>query len=144
MQKRTIAIVIPYTRNGKILLQERTSISKWGEEWSYWGGGVDEGETKEEAARRELREELEFEIKELKYIGKCKKVLKRIKPPHDNWELTYEIFMTKVKEDLSQFKIHEGDNLHFFTIQDAKELIMAPQIDRETLGLVEEFLKEKI
>ena len=39
MKTRTIAIVVPYTKDKKILLQNRKSISKWGEEWSFWGGG---------------------------------------------------------------------------------------------------------
>ncbi|MEK6868573.1 MAG: NUDIX hydrolase [Nanoarchaeota archaeon] len=141
--ERTIAIVIPYTKDGKILLQERKSISKWGEEWSFWGGGVEKRETKEAAAKREIREELEFEIKESEYLGKCKRVLKRIKTPYDDWELTYEIFATKVKEDLSQFKVHEGDNMEFVTMQEARRLVMAPQIDNETLDLVEKFLRER-
>jgi hypothetical protein len=42
MEKRTIAIVVLYTDDKQILMQNRTSMSKYGEEWSYWGGGVED------------------------------------------------------------------------------------------------------
>lgn len=76
MKSRSIAIVVPYTDKRKILLQKRTSIKKWGEEWSFWGGGIEDGETKEDAARRELKEELDMDIKELHYLGKIIQIVK--------------------------------------------------------------------
>ena len=139
MKSRTIAIVVPYTENKKILLQNRKSINKWGEEWSFWGGGQETNESIEEAARREIKEELNFKVNELKYLGKLSKVQKRIKPPFDEVELTYEIFMTKVEEDLSQFTVGEGDGMNFFNIIDARDLTMAPEIDSKTLDKIEEF-----
>jgi 8-oxo-dGTP pyrophosphatase MutT (NUDIX family) len=37
--------------------------------WGNFGGAVERGETKEEALRREIREELEFEVKQFEYFG---------------------------------------------------------------------------
>ena len=143
MKSRTIAIVVPYTKNKKILLQSRKSISKWGEEWSFWGGGQEPNESIDEAARREIKEELHLDVKELKYLGKLSKVQKRIKPPFDEVELTYEIFMTKVNDDLSQFTVDEGDGMDFFYINDARDLTMAPEIDSMTLDKIEEFFSKQ-
>jgi len=142
MKSRTIAIVIPYTKDKKILLQNRKSISKWGEEWSFWGGGQEPNESIEEAARREIKEELNFNLKELNYLGKLSKIQKRIKEPFDEVEISYEIFMTPVSDNLSQFKVSEGDGINFFSINDARNLTMAPEIDSKTLDMVEEFFSE--
>ena len=144
MKSRTIAIVIPYTDKQKILLQKRTSIKKWGEEWSFWGGSIEEGETKEDAARRELKEELDMDIKELHYLGKITQTLKKCKPPYEEWEITYEIFVTKIIEDKFQFNVKEGDGLDFFEIEEARKLVMAPKIDKKALDIVQKFLNESL
>lgn len=141
MKTRTNALVVPYTHEGKILLQKRHSISKWGEEWSFWGGGIDEGETKEQAARRELKEELDFDVPQLEYIGSVEKVMKHIKSL-ELWHITYELFVTLISSDLRQFHVKEGDGLGLFSLSEARHLKMAP-IDGKALDLVESFLLPK-
>ncbi len=123
-------------------MQKRTSIKKWGEEWSFCGGGIEEGETKEAAARRELKEELDLDIKELYYLGQITQILKKYNPPYEEWKITYEIFATKVTYDKSQFNVNEGDGLDFFEIEEARKLVMAPKIDKKVLDLVQKFLNE--
>ena len=83
MKSRTIAIVIFYTDKNEIMLQNRKSMMKWGEEWGFWGGGLDEGETKEEVAKREIKEELDYDVKNLKYIGTLTEIITRYKNPND-------------------------------------------------------------
>ena len=117
-------------------------MSKWGEEWSFWGGGQELNESIEEAARREIKEELHFDLEELKYLGKLSKIQKRIKEPFDDVELTYEIFMSQVDDDLSQFTVDEGDGMDFFSMNDARNLTMAPEIDSKTLDMIEEFFSK--
>lgn len=140
MNKRTIALVVPYTKSGKILLQKRSSISKWGEEWSFWGGGVEKGETSQQAARREIKEELDFDIGRLTYVGRKKGVLRNTHTRQD-WELTDDIYVTEVIEDKAQFTVHEGDGLGFFTMAQARKLMMAPKMDNVILDTVERYLK---
>ncbi len=138
MKTRTIAIVVLYTEDKRILLQKRHSISKWGEEWSFWGGGIDEGETKEQAARRELNEELDFDVPKLEYIGSVEKIMKHIKDM-ELWHITYELFVTLISSDLRQFHVREGDGLGLFSLSEARHLKMAP-IDGKALDIVESFL----
>jgi mutator protein MutT len=140
MKSRTIAVVIFYTDEHKILLQNRKSIMKWGEEWSFWGGGLDPGETKEDAAIREIKEELDFNVKDLKYLGSLTEIIERYKDPNDKRRITYEIFVSKIEEDPSLFKVKEGDGLAFFTLKETKDLAMVPKIDEKTLVIVEKFL----
>lgn len=141
MNTKKVSIVIPYTVDKKILLQDRHSIKKWGEEWGFWGGKIEEGETDIQAAHREIKEELNFIMNNITYIGETKELLKKYAPPHKEWLLHYKIFITKVKEELSQFKVNEGDGLKFFTIKEARKLTLAPVIDYKTLDILEKYFK---
>lgn len=56
---RTVASLAIYnTKTDKILVQDRTSISKFGEEVTFFGGGLDGDEIPLQAAQRESTEEL--------------------------------------------------------------------------------------
>ncbi len=133
MKSRDIAIVVFYTEDKKIMLQDRKSIKKWGEEWGFWGGGIEPDETKEQAAIREIKEELNYKIKveNLKYLGNITKILTRHNNSTDKRKITLEIL----------FKVNEGDGLSFFTIKQARKLKMVPELDHEVLDLVEKYLK---
>ena len=51
MKTRTVALIIFYDENKKILLQDRKTISKWGEEWGFFGGGLVKGRKRRSATR---------------------------------------------------------------------------------------------
>lgn len=55
---RRVAAVLLVDRSGRILLQLRSADAPASPgQWSFPGGGIEQGEEPEEAARRELREE---------------------------------------------------------------------------------------
>ena len=56
-----------------------------------------------------------------------------------DFDLTFEIFVSKVKEDISQFKILEGDGGKFLTLEECRKLKMAPIIDKLALDKLEEY-----
>jgi len=61
--------VILIASNGTILLQYRDKDSKWNQDsWSEFGGQIEEGETPEEAVKRELKEELGIKLADLKFF----------------------------------------------------------------------------
>ncbi len=55
---KEVAVALFYDAKGNILLQDRRQRSKWGEEYGFFGGKVEEGETAEQAIAREIHEEL--------------------------------------------------------------------------------------
>ena len=59
------ACVIIEDGQGKILLQKRVDDGKWG----YHGGAIEIDESAEEALRREVREELNLELDEIRLQG---------------------------------------------------------------------------
>lgn len=60
---KRIASLIIFHDNGRIMFQDRREISKWGEKYGFFGGGVKKGETLEDAIKREMREELNITLK---------------------------------------------------------------------------------
>lgn len=116
-------------------------MNSWGEEWGFWGGKVEDGETIEQAAQREIREELGYELQNPIYIGRFADT--RIKPGTDEvWHLVFEAFAEKTSEDLSQFVVHEGAGIGLFTIKQAKNLRVGP-LDIKVYEKMDEFLSKQ-
>lgn len=61
---RNHSLIILYKSNGKILFQDRTSMSKDGEKYRFFGWGVDKWESFLEACLRETKEDLNLDLLE--------------------------------------------------------------------------------
>jgi len=132
MKIRKVALIIFYDKNKRILLQDRQGISKVGEEWGFFGGEIEEGETPEEAVLRETKEELDFDLKEYKYVGdnnfKVKDLLIKCK-----------IFISPFK-NISEFKQKEGKSMKLFSLEKAEKLKMVSKGDIKTIEMLNKIL----
>jgi mutator protein MutT len=54
---KDVALIFFY-KDDKILVQDRRNMSKFGEEWGFFGGRIEAGETPEQSVVRETKEEL--------------------------------------------------------------------------------------
>jgi 8-oxo-dGTP pyrophosphatase MutT (NUDIX family) len=136
MNHRTVAIAIFYDTQGRILLQERDR-PKYGEEWGIFGGGMEAGETKEQALRREIKEELDYDIEEYEYIGSVETL---ITPELTSLRHT---FIAPLGDLLERCIIHEGKSARLFTLEEAKRLKLVPG-DELVFDLVERTLRKKV
>src|SRR5689334_20853197 len=69
MAVRDVSVLILYTSTGRILLQHRTEDAfRLPGYWAFFGGGIEQGETPTEALKREIREELSFDVRTPKFL----------------------------------------------------------------------------
>lgn len=111
---RKVALIIFYDKLGRILLQNRKGISKYGEEWGYFGGGIEQGETPEEAVVRETKEELTFDLKDYKFIG-------IIKTEDQRGIIERHVFISPLPK-MELFDQREGKDMQLFSLRDAKKV----------------------
>lgn len=120
---RSVAVIVPYDRSGRLLLQYRKFYSKYGEEWGLFGGGIEPGETPEEALARELAEELGWVPSEYEYVGMFVDEM-----PLISKELEFHVFVAKMP-DISILKQREGDGMGILTIDQVKKIVEMEHYD---------------
>ena len=134
MKTRKVAVIIFYDDKKRILLQDRRGISKLGEEYGFFGGEIEDGETPEQAVVRETKEELNFDLKEYKYIGEYgyeieDSLKKRFHFDFD--AVLCKVFIAPLKNNLSKFKLKEGKKMQLFSLNEAEKLKMVSDGDIE-------------
>ena len=126
MEKR-LALMIFYNDRNKILLQDRSNMSKWGEDWGYFGGAIDGDETPKKGIIREIQEVLKFEINSFDYLGKYEKPGKPLKNPSIEINVIQEVFVSKInKKEFDSMVLHEGAGMKWFSVKEAMVLNMYP------------------
>lgn len=134
MKIRKVALIVFYDNDKRILLQDRTGISKWGEEWGFFGGAIEKGETPEQALVRETKEELTFDLKEFKHVKKFEGNIPEVK-------VIAEVFVAPIKNNFKKFKQQEGQNMKLFTLDKAEKLKMVSAVDKKILKGLKEYLR---
>ncbi|HAN10629.1 MAG TPA: hypothetical protein DCP90_08480 [Clostridiales bacterium] len=125
MKKRQVSYIIFY-EGDKVLLLHRPK--GYGNTFGYIGGGIEEGETPEEAVVREVREELTYELNQGEYdfVGHKNFVFEH---KGDIWEIDAYMYVAELGNKLNQFVLTEkeyetGDEskLELINVNNAKML----------------------
>lgn len=102
MIKRKVSVILFLDDNGNVLLQDRKSMSKHGEEHGFFGGKIEEGETPDQALAREIKEELGIEITNFKLFKHHKKII-----AEKGLDLEWFLY-TAPMPDLNKINVQEG------------------------------------
>jgi len=106
-KERDYAIVVFYDKAFNIYVQARGKYSKMGEKYAFWGGMIKKDETPKEAITRELREELDYEPKEISYWGDYSFVIQEQGEFH-YYKLNSSIFVAPVESGFENREVKEG------------------------------------
>src|SRR3989338_7860445 len=68
MDVKEYAVIVFCDKEKRILLQDRKGISKYGEEWGFFGGKLEGSETPEAGIIRETKEELDYDLASFKFF----------------------------------------------------------------------------
>lgn len=117
-----------------ILLEDRRLKSKHGEQYSFYGGSLEQNETPLQTVTREINEELGVHISEFEFVQSFS-----FKPKPD-LQVTYHMFIAKMP-DLNQITTEEGSKIALFEIQDVHNIPLIPN-DRIVLDTCLAFLKK--
>ncbi len=134
MEKRNVSIVL-FIKDNKILLQDRRGISKYGEEYAFFGGGIENGETRDEALKREIKEELSIEIKNFKFFKRYSHIIKKL-----NKEIVRNVYVSSMP-DLKKLNVKEG-KIALMDFKDSFNLNVA-EGDNEILREIYDFVNRK-
>ena len=133
--RNDVALIILYDREKRLLLQHRT-LDAWimPDYWAFFGGGIKDRETPDEAVRREVFEELNY----------------RAKAPELVYEQDYQIgdvrgymyvFIQEFSGNKSALKLQEGQGWGGFKYTEISLLKMIEH-DREVVRFVGRFIEK--
>ena len=116
------AAVIPIRADGKILLIDHYRFQTDTRGWEVPAGRIDEGETPEQAAMREMQEESGHRAESLKYLG-------RYHPSNGSGDQVFHAFVAHNVERVGEIQdTNEVMGLQWFSPKQVRELILRNEI----------------
>lgn len=113
------------TPRSRFLMQLRDTLPNiwYPGSWGCFGGGVDPGEKSTDALRRELREELELELKDATLVSRLEFDLR----PVGRQCCFRDYYLVELAEkDLAKLVLHEGERMAEFTFEELAKIPVTP------------------
>jgi len=133
MYKREVSLLLFYNEKNEILMQDRRGHSKSGEEWGFFGGAIEEGETPEQALIREIKEEMNLDLTDkFNQIGIIENTYFNKLQGH-NANIKRYVFIAKYENE--KYEIAEGRGAKWFSLEEAAETRLVPG-DIEVIKLI--------
>jgi len=131
MAVRDVSLFILYTSSGHILLQHRTDDAfRLPGYWAFFGGGIEQGENPTEALRREIREELSYEVQGPKFF-----LAQKVRDEEN--DITKYVFVEQYQDQ--PLRLGEGQAMGWFSPDETHELKMIDH-DRFVVEQVRDYL----
>ena len=134
MAKRDVSVFILYTTAGRILLQHRTpdafSLPNY---WAFFGGGIERGESPEQALEREALEELSYQVRNPRYL-----MAQTVRDSQD--ESIKYVFVEQYQDQ--PLVLGEGQAMGWFSPDETHELKMIEH-DRIVVERIREYLNQR-
>lgn len=129
-------IIILYDSEKSFLLQHRSKNAKLlPGYWAFFGGGIKEGETREEAVRREALEEINCKVKAPQLVHE------QYFREGDTKGYLY-VYVEAFNEDKKRLKLQEGQAWGWFKEFELANLKMCDR-DRQIIKIISRYLKNK-
>lgn len=115
MKEKSVAVIIE-NRQGEILLLLRDDKSgiQYPDQWVILGGKVEKNEAPKEGMRREMKEEIEIELKDIE-------LFKVFEWP-EKTEYVYHVFLDM---DIEKTNLHEGQKIQYFLKEETEKMDLA-------------------
>lgn len=109
-------------KSGKILIQKRSQkVRNDRGKWEIPGGGIELGETQEEALKREVMEEVGIEVEPVELLSVYDNII-----PADKQHWIAPTYLCKIlKGDPQIMEPEKSDDLKWFSLEEAKKLDLA-------------------
>ena len=124
--KSAVKIILT-NKEDKALLQLRDNKHSYAGSWALFGGHIDGSETPEEALVREIKEEINYSLKNYKLIKESYV---------EGFGKVYW-FHSVIDVKLSELTLLEGDDLNFFTYEEILKLKLAPESKKRLIEYYE-------
>lgn len=108
---RNVALILLYNKEKRVLFQHRSDdAERLPDYWAFFGGGIDEGETPEQAVKRETMEELNYKLEKPKLI-----MVQNFKGVHYNG---MKYVFTEEYNPSKKIELREGKGMSWLTFDE--------------------------
>lgn len=116
-------------KDDKVFCCKRKPYGECANKWEFPGGKIEKGETKEEALIREIKEELNCNIKINKYLT-------TINHEYNTFSLTLHVYISDLLDEIPEMIVHS--DFIWCKLENLKELDLA-EADYKFLNLILNF-----